>query len=446
MSLHGTRSVRRPVELLLVGLLFVQCTEEIVPEKYLPSHAHDAYGHGLQEAGLSDSALGRDWELVAVSALEKPVPVSTPFQEALYIDPSSAFGVGYRFAALDGQRIEVVLELGGDSRPRLFIDLFRVEEGESPRRIASAPENELRLEFEPRRDAEYILRIQSELLRGGQVNLKIINKASLEFPVAGHTTRSIQSGFGAPRDGGRRRHHGVDIFAPRHTPVLAAGRAYVSYVGDGGIGGRVVWLRDSERSLSIYFAHLETQSVRKGEWVEAGDPIGTVGNSGNARTTPTHLHFGLYRRGRGPIDPVTFIRQPDLDPRSIEADLETLGKWGRSHVRQVRVSASPGSGSDTIFEAPDNTPMILLGAVGNHYRVRLPDGRGGFVSVRAIELAERPIARRKVTSDGRLLDRPVANASQILRVSSGEELSILGRFQSFDRVRTPGGQTGWLSP
>ena len=59
---------------------------------------------------------------------------------------------------------------------------------------------------------------------------------------------------------------------------------------------------------SHYYAHLERQAVTTGEHVTAGDVVGYVGNTGNARTTPPHLHFGIYRRGEGPIDPLPFVQ------------------------------------------------------------------------------------------------------------------------------------------
>ena len=59
---------------------------------------------------------------------------------------------------------------------------------------------------------------------------------------------------------------------------------------------------------SHYYAHLERPAVTTGEHVTVGDVVGYVGNTGNARTTPPHLHFGIYRRGEGPIDPLPFVQ------------------------------------------------------------------------------------------------------------------------------------------
>jgi murein DD-endopeptidase MepM/ murein hydrolase activator NlpD len=101
-----------------------------------------------------------------------------------------------------------------------FFIIYRVT-GESIKEwvlVASANEKEKRLAFEPRQDAKYVVRLQPELLRGGQYTVTIRNVASLAFPVSDKNRHSIGSKFGAPRDGGRRKHNGVDIFAPRHTP------------------------------------------------------------------------------------------------------------------------------------------------------------------------------------------------------------------------------------
>jgi murein DD-endopeptidase MepM/ murein hydrolase activator NlpD len=59
--------------------------------------------------------------------------------------------------------------------------------------------------------------------------------------------------------------------------------------------------------VSTYYAHLDRQAVTPGQRVNAGDLVGWVGNTGNARTTPPHLHFGVYLAAAGAVDPLPFI-------------------------------------------------------------------------------------------------------------------------------------------
>ena len=127
----------------------------------------------------------------------------------------------------------------------------------------------------------------------------------MTFPVQGGQSRGIGSPFGAERGGGLRRHRGVDLFAPRGTPVLAAADGRVWRVGWDPLGGRVIWQRDPKHGAWLYYAHLDRQLVRFGQRVSAGDVIGLVGNTGNARTTPPHLHFGVYAPGA--IDPAPLL-------------------------------------------------------------------------------------------------------------------------------------------
>lgn len=302
-------------------VLLAACSaEEFVPQPYLPTDAWDSYRHALENAGLADTALGGDWIAASERAVEQPVRIDVPYHEEGEFDPTQAQAVGYRFAVTRGQRVEVELELGSEPPARVFLDLYRLAERAQPLQVASAEEASRRLAFEPRRDAEYLLRLQPELLRGGRYTLFVRTVAVLEFPVQDHDVSDIQSGFGAERDAGRRSHHGVDIFAPRNTPVLATSRARVRRVGEQRLGGNVIWLYDEERSLNLYYAHLESQAVEQGSWVQPGQVIGAVGNSGNARTTPTHLHFGVYARGEGPLDPVRFLRSPRQRPSALTAD------------------------------------------------------------------------------------------------------------------------------
>jgi peptidoglycan LD-endopeptidase LytH len=157
-------------------------------------------------------------------------------------------------------------------------------------------------------DVHFVVRVQPELFREGRLHVAGRVGPSLLFPVAGAGVDDLKSIFGDQRDAGRRRHEGVDIFAKRGTPVLSASNGIVTSVNETAIGGRVVWVWAPARSLMLYYAHLDEQLVASGTRVNAGDVIGTVGNTGNARTTDPHLHFGIYERGSGAIDPDAFIR------------------------------------------------------------------------------------------------------------------------------------------
>jgi hypothetical protein len=432
----------------LIAFIFLsQCKKESVPEAYKPTNSHDAYIHSLRMAGLAHTALGRDWILASEEALREPIDIETPYEEAFYVDQAAAFAAAYRFHVKRGQRTEVDVVFQGQRRCRLFMDLFRVQDSttEEWKLVASANEKEKHLEFEPRRDAEYVVRLQPELLRGGRFNVIIRTVASLEFPVDGYDSQSIGSFFGAPRDGGRRKHHGVDIFAPRHTPVHAPSKAYVRHVGESDRGGRNIWLYDSKRLLHLYFAHLQTQDVIEGTYVQAWQKIGTIGNTGNARRTPPHLHFGIYAQGEGPIDPYNYIHKINSVPEDIRADLEMLGRWVRSKDQKISLKASSVSGSQRLTQLDRYSAMKVLAAASNMYRVHLPDGISGYVLAQGVELAGEILESKQANQTHAVMDSPMEHAVIKEQLGVGEEFSILGQFEEFWMVRTHRGTVGWLS-
>lgn len=126
------------------------------------------------------------------------------------------------------------------------------------------------------------------------------------FPVKGRGLGDIVSYFGDPRAGGKRKHEGVDIAAPRGTAVLAVADGIVDKVKEGGSGGRQVWLV-LDNGWEVYYAHLNTQLVKQGDLVKAGDLIGTVGNTGNAINAGPHLHFCLYPSRQKPVNPLLYL-------------------------------------------------------------------------------------------------------------------------------------------
>ena len=157
-------------------------------------------------------------------------------------------------------------------------------------------------------------------LRTGWELARMAPADSLPVPVDGVRARDIADTFGAPR-GRDRSHAGVDIFAARGTPVRSATRGIVVSIRDAGLGGRQVWVLGPGRER-YYYAHLEdwAPGLGAGEVVFAGDAIGTVGDSGNARGTPTHLHFGIYGRD-GARDPLPLLRAGgDMPPASSLVD------------------------------------------------------------------------------------------------------------------------------
>lgn len=129
-------------------------------------------------------------------------------------------------------------------------------------------------------------------------------------PVQDIRAKDIADTWGGARSGGRR-HEGVDIFARRGTPVRSATRGIVVRIGDHGIGGKHVWVLGpgGERH---YYAHLDgwAPGLHRYRIVRAGDPLGVVGDSGNARGTPPHLHYGIYGEG-GALNPHPRLRDAD---------------------------------------------------------------------------------------------------------------------------------------
>jgi peptidoglycan LD-endopeptidase LytH len=270
---------------------------------------HEAYADGLRRAGLAETALAQAWLVAAEAALRSPERAKLPVTMTTTYPAAEPRAFGYRLTLQRGRVLQVDVTPDGDEPTIIFLDLFRLDDNpeREPRHLASAERDALRLEREIDRDADYLLRIQPELLRSGTFRITQVTAAALLFPVEGRTSRAVQSFFRDERDAGRREHHGIDIFAPRQTPVLAAAGGVVTSVGTNNLGGNVVWLWDPRRGHSHYYAHLESQAVSIGQGVQAGDVLGYVGNTGNARTTAPHLHFGIYARGEGPIDPLPFV-------------------------------------------------------------------------------------------------------------------------------------------
>ncbi len=150
------------------------------------------------------------------------------------------------------------------------------------------------------------------LLKNGLRFVRLMREpmpAVLPVPVEGVQPEDLTDTWGAARSHGRS-HEGIDIFAPRNTQVLAATHGIVTRRGWNNLGGRVISVM-GPGGVSHYYAHLEEWDLPDaGDWVEAGQVLGYVGDSGNAKGTPTHLHYGLYERPGGAINPYPLLKIP----------------------------------------------------------------------------------------------------------------------------------------
>lgn len=112
--------------------------------------------------------------------------------------------------------------------------------------------------------------------------------------------------WGFPRSGGRS-HQGVDMFADHGMPLYAVADGTIVKLWNNRLGGLSINLLD-DAGDRYYYAHLSSFAVTQGERVRAGQVIGANGNSGNARTTPPHLHW-QYHPGNGPpVNPYPLAR------------------------------------------------------------------------------------------------------------------------------------------
>ena len=125
------------------------------------------------------------------------------------------------------------------------------------------------------------------------------------FPVFGDV--SFTDDYGAPR-AVTGWHHGNDLFAPIGTPILAVADGRLARVGVNTLGGNRLWLTD-EAGNQFYYAHLSAYApaALEGARVRAGQVIGFVGNTGQAITTPPHLHFEVHPGGGDSVDPYPYL-------------------------------------------------------------------------------------------------------------------------------------------
>ncbi|HEX6309347.1 MAG TPA: M23 family metallopeptidase [Longimicrobiales bacterium] len=271
----------------------------LLPEDRSPRDVYASRQH-------ADPNALRAWEEASRRALRSGQRAGPALRERVRFSEREPHALAWRFDLVRGQTLRVHVTPVGGGAP-VFMDVFQNLGGDVLRPARPARRSDHGLTFVARASGEFVLRLQPRIGSGGVYDVSVEGDAQLLFPVAGGAMSDIGGVFGDPRDGGVREHEGVDIFAPRGTAVLAVADGWIEQARNTPTGGIVIWQQDAARGLRYYYAHLDALHVHEGERVSAGDVIGRVGNTGNARGTRPHLHFGVYRPGTIPLDPLPMI-------------------------------------------------------------------------------------------------------------------------------------------
>lgn len=406
---------------------------------------HDQYSQSLKAAKLDQTALGSDWITAGERALRDSLRITVPYRESGYFSANKAFAVGYRLAAERGDRFLIKVETLGQKEAQVFIDVFELADRQQTRPVATSKADTNVLAWEPRKTQTYLIRVQPELLRSGNYTIVITREPSLAFPVQGRDSKQIASFFGAVRDGGRRRHEGVDIFAPRGTPALASVNGIITNVGTNKLGGNFAFLTDNNRSISLYYAHLDRWNVSNGQRVSVGDTVGFVGNTGNARTIAPHLHFGLYGPGNSALNPLPFIRLGRGPAKQPVVPVSRLGDSVRVSAASSVVRLAPHSDSPILRKLSASSALTIIGGTEFWLRVELPDGLTGYVASNTVETLKRPLKKLALAVPGNLLESANSQAATIKTLPVGSGVDVLATANTFQLIRSADGQTGWLS-
>jgi len=334
---------------------FISCNSTVNRIFGTKKTPHEAYADKVE-----NNPAGKQWLDVSKNVLETPQVIKLPHSLLGYFPAGKPRALALQFTAKRGERINFDLVKSTGAAYVMYADVYKLDQTGVVHLLSADTANPL-FAFDAEETAEYILRLQPELDHSAEYRLSVSVLPSLGFPVAGTKAR-VGSVWGDSRDGGKRSHEGIDIFAAKLTPAIAAADGYISRVNDGGLGGKTINLKVADRNISLYYAHLDKQLVEEGQQVRKGDTLGLVGNTGNAKTTPPHLHFGIYAYG-GPIDPLPFVNKT---VKTAPAPVAKKLNQQLSLVKAIKTKANETVNANTLL-----TPLALT---ADGYIAELPDG------------------------------------------------------------------------
>ena len=313
------------------------------------------------------------WENAYTNAIADSLQVVLPYGEKGYFVPYSNRTYAYIFQLEEGE-VLIANVVKDSASQRVFMDVFE-QKAAAWEHAKSNTTGESTLEFKVAETGLYKIIIQPEVIANTNFFISLNKRPLYTFPVAGKGNAAIGSFWGMERDGGKRNHEGIDIFAKKGTPVVAVTNGTISYTGERGLGGKQVWLRDGLFGKSLYYAHLDSIAVQGGVSVKTGDTLGFVGNTGNAKTTPPHLHFGIYQSGA--INPLPFVYQTNT---VTEAKFSRSFKTTRLKVKgTANLRQAPDTKAQTLGSLAANDTVALLGQNNDWLHIQTPAGKKAFI-------------------------------------------------------------------
>ncbi|WP_089661721.1 M23 family metallopeptidase [Christiangramia echinicola] len=310
------------------------------------------------------------WEDRVKVALRDSLEIELPYTESGELKPRNFAVYSYQTYLIPGEVIEAKF-ITDSSFTLVFSELYKKvkDQNKSFERVKSAEGETKKLRFEVQEKGLYKLIFQPEIEANTPFHIQIKKSPTYLFPVSNGKNADIGSYWGDIRDGGRRDHKGIDIFADRGTPVVAATSGRIRFTGEKGLGGKQVWLRDRKRRQSLYYAHLD--SIIPGlNKVEQGDTLGFVGNSGNARTTPPHLHFGIYKSKQGALDPIGFVYLTE-DAQDISANNSEFATRLKVNSAKANFRNKPASSNSRVVKTGQEGELLFVqGKTTDWFHVR----------------------------------------------------------------------------
>lgn len=366
---------------------------------------YKAYVRSLESSGLDKTVMGKAWITAGENAVAQPdSDFSLPFKAEIFFQKATPAAVGYRISYSEASKLTFKIKTNGTDSSGVFVSLMKTG-SVSAGIIDKTVRGDTVFLYENGTNNELILRIQPQLLVNQYVTIEIFENPKLAFPVQNGVNRDIKSFWGNNRDGGSRKHEGVDIFNKRGTPVVAVENGIISRVQLTNLGGKVVWQRLGLLGKSIYYAHLDSQLVVAGQTVKRGEVIGLMGNTGNARTTPPHLHFGIYAAG-GAIDPINYIATKDTIPGRLLLNENFLGK--------ELIVKENGAVVPVEVVSVSTKNVGFTDYLGNFRTDKKPDTRTGSIKGKPADATEF------------ILDQPSAAGTPIARFQPKKNYSLAG--------------------